>query len=141
MLTVKVIAAGKTSERWQDTACAEYIKRLGSFCRFSLVGIKEKESVLPKLPKKAYKIALCVEGTELDSPGLALLLEQTAGRGHSELVFVIGGSDGLSEAEKSACDLRLSFSRLTFPHGMIRVFLLEQIYRAFTISKGLKYHK
>jgi 23S rRNA (pseudouridine1915-N3)-methyltransferase len=141
VLTVTVIAAGKTSERWQDTACEEYIKRLGAFCRFRMIQIREGESALPKLPKKAYKVALCVEGDELDSPGLAELFDRIATRGYSELTFVIGGSEGLTEAEKSACDMRLSFSRLTFPHGMIRVFLLEQIYRAFTICKGLKYHK
>ncbi|HHW25265.1 MAG TPA: 23S rRNA (pseudouridine(1915)-N(3))-methyltransferase RlmH [Bacillota bacterium] len=141
MLTITVIAAGKTSERWQDEACDEYIKRLGAFCKFRLIQIKEGESAIPKLPAKAYKIALCVEGVELDSPGLASLIGRTASRGISEIAFVIGGSDGLTEEEKAACDLRLSFSRLTFPHGMIRVFLLEQIYRAFTIIKGLKYHK
>lgn len=141
MLTVTVIAVGKTSERWQDAACDEYIKRLGAFCKFRLFQLKEGESVIPKLPQKAYKVALCVEGVELDSPGLADMIDRTATRGLSEIVFVIGGSDGLSEEEKAACDLRLSFSRLTFPHGMIRVFLLEQIYRAFTILKGLKYHK
>lgn len=141
MLSVTVIAAGGTSERWQDTACAEYVKRLGAFCRYRLIQIKEGESALPKLPPRAYKIALCIEGAELDSPGLAELLERTATRGTSELAFVIGGSDGLTEEEKAGCDLRLSFSRLTFPHGMMRVFLLEQIYRAFTINKGLKYHK
>lgn len=141
MLTVTVIAVGKTSERWQDAACDEYIKRLGAFCKFRLVQLKEGESVIPKLPQKVYKVALCVEGVELDSPGLADMIDRTATRGLSEIVFVIGGSDGLSEEEKAACDLRLSFSRMTFPHGMIRVFLLEQIYRAFTILKGLKYHK
>lgn len=141
MLAVTVIAAGGTSERWQDEACAEYRKRLGAFCRFRLIQIKEGETALPRLPQKAYKIALCVEGTELGSPGLAAVLEQAASRGFPELAFVIGGSEGLTEPEKAACDLRLSFSRLTFPHGMMRVFLLEQIYRAFTINKGLKYHK
>jgi 23S rRNA (pseudouridine1915-N3)-methyltransferase len=141
VLTVTVIVAGKTSECWQDAACEEYIKRLGAFCRFNLIQIKEGESAIPKLPQKAYKIALCVEGVELDSPGLADLINRTANRGISEIAFVVGGSDGLTEAEKAACDLRLSFSKLTFPHGMIRVFLLEQIYRAFTIIKGLKYHK
>ncbi len=141
MLTVTVIAAGGTSERWQDDACAEYVKRLGAFCKFRLMQIKEGESALPKLPPKAYKIALCVEGDMLDSPGIAKVIENAALRGISELVFLTGGSNGLTEDEKAACDLRLSFSRLTFPHGMMRVFLYEQIYRAFTISKGLKYHK
>lgn len=141
MFSVTVIAAGGTSERWQDEACTEYAKRLGAFCKYRLIQLREGESALPKLPLKAYKIALCIEGAEYDSPGLAELFEKTALRGCSELAFVIGGSDGLTEAEKAGCDLRLSFSRLTFPHGMMRVFLLEQIYRAFTINKGLKYHK
>lgn len=141
MLSVTVIAAGDTSERWQDAACAEYEKRLGAFCKYRLIQLREGESALPKLPAKAYKIALCVEGITLDSPGLAELLDRAASRGCSELAFVIGGSEGLSEPEKAGCDLRLSFSRMTFPHGMMRVFLLEQIYRAFTICKGLKYHK
>jgi Uncharacterized conserved protein len=136
-----VIAVGGTSEHWQDEACAEYVKRLGAFCRFRLLQLKEGESALPKFPPKAFKVALCVEGAELDSPGLAELFEKTASRGCSELMFLIGGSVGLSEDEKAGCDFRLSFSRLTFPHGMMRVFLMEQIYRAFTINKGLKYHK
>jgi len=141
MIAINIIAVGDLSEKWQAEACAEYVKRLGAFCKYKLINIKEGQSVLSKLTPKAFKIALCVEGEAYDSAGFADLIDSLAVRGYSELDFIIGGSDGLSGGEKAACDLRLSFSKMTFTHGMMRVFLLEQIYRAFMINKGLKYHK
>ena len=86
-------------------------------------------------------IALCIEGEKLSSPQLAEKLEKLAGRGVSRICLLIGGSDGLPEAVKAAADYRLSMSDMTFPHHLARVMVLEQLYRAFSISAGAKYHK
>jgi len=159
LLTVKFITVGNLKESYLREAAAEYEKRLGGFCRFESVCLKEeklsdspsaaeiasalkKESVkiLAELSPRAYKIAMCIEGKQLSSEELAKKIEsvtETAG----EICFVIGSSHGLSEAVKSACDLRLSISKLTFPHQLMRVILLEAVYRALNISKGTKYHK
>ncbi len=150
VFNVTVVCVGNIKEGYLRDALAEYAKRLGAYCRFSVIELKSHESkpfevdtaeLLAKIPPKSYKIALCVEGKQLASEELAVLIDQLPGRGYSELSFIIGGSDGLDEAVKSACDLRLSFSKMTFPHQLMRVILSEQIYRAFTINHGGKYHK
>lgn len=141
MLRVSVLCQGRLKEPWYADACREYIKRLGAYCKAEVTELAEDGDVLSRIPKGAYVIALCIEGRKLSSPALAAELEKLAGRGVSRVCFLIGGSDGLPDAAKQQADLRLSMSDMTFPHHLARVMLLEQLYRAFTITAGTKYHK
>ena len=141
MLNVDVICVGSLKEDYLRAGCAEYAKRLSAYCRLNLTELKDGAPILPYLPKRAYRIALCVEGKELSSEELSALMADLPGRGYSEICFVIGPFDGLPEQVKAACDLRLSFSRMTFPHQLMRMILLEQIYRAMNIAAGGTYHK
>lgn len=159
MLNVKLICTGSLKEKYLKDACAEYEKRLGAFCKFEIAELKEYK--LPENPSeneinmalteeakrilaltspRTFKIALCVEGGQLSSEELAARIENVS-RTHSEICLIIGSSHGLSDEVKRACDLRLSFSKLTFPHQLMRVILLEALYRSFNIIKGTKYHK
>lgn len=160
MLTVTVIAVGKIKEKYFTDAIAEYSKRLGRYCKLNIVELKdeatpdnpsdkERDTVLKKegeriserIPKGAYVVALCIEGKMKNSVEFSKLLEQTAASGNSEIVFIIGGSLGIYDDIKRRADFKLSFSEMTFPHQLMRVILLEQLYRAFNISGGGKYHK
>lgn len=141
MLSVRILCVGTLKEAYLRDAVKEYAKRIGGYARLTVTETKNDRELLPLLPPKAYKIALCVEGKQLSSEELASKLEELPNRGLSEVVFVIGDSDGMGEDIKAACDLRLSFSRMTFPHQLMRVILLEQIYRAMTILNHGKYHK
>ena len=141
MLTVTILAIGNLKESYLREAIKEYEKRLTAYCRFRMIELKDNTPVLPHLPERAYRIALCVEGKQKSSEELAALIDQKATEGFSALVFVIGAFDGLAEEVKAACHLRLSFSKMTFPHQLMRVILAEQIYRAFTINAGSQYHK
>ena len=159
MLNVTLIAVGTLKEDYLRAAFAEYEKRLRAYCKFELVTIRETRlsddpgegeiaaaleeegrQILAVLPPRAYRIALCVEGKELSSAELAEKLEQI-GSSHGAVALVIGSSYGLSPAVKSGCDLRLSVSKLTFPHQLMRVILLETLYRSLSILRGAKYHK
>ena len=159
MLNVKFITLGTLKEAYLRDAAAEYEKRLGAFCRFELVQLKEErlsddpseseiknalakesEKILALIPARAYVVAMCVEGKQLTSPELAEKLEEISAR-TSDVCFIIGSSFGLSDTVKQRADLRLSVSKLTFPHQLMRVILLETVYRAFNIQKGTKYHK
>lgn len=141
MFNVTVLCVGQMKESYLQQCAAEYSKRLGAFCRLQVTET-ETDRLLPLLSQfpRAYKVALCVEGKQLSSEELAGCLETLPGRGYGGAVFVIGGFDGLPEEVKAACDLRLSFSKMTFPHRLMRIILLEQIYRAFTIINHGKYH-
>lgn len=160
MLNVTLLCVGKLKEEYWRAACAEYEKRLGAFCRFRLVEVAEErlpdnpspaqiaatveaegKRLLEKLPKEAAVIPLCIEGKEMDSPALAAYVERLTVAGTSHIALVIGGSWGLSDEVKSRAALRLSMSPMTFPHQLARVMVLEQVYRAFQISGGGKYHK
>ena len=141
MLRVSVICQGRLKEPYYIAACAEYLKRLGAYCKAEVTELAEDGDVAARIPKGAYVIALCIEGEKLSSPALAKKLEKLAGQGESRLCFLIGGSDGLPEDVKASADYRLSMSDMTFPHHLARVMLLEQLYRAFTITAGAKYHK
>lgn len=159
MMNVNFIAMGKLKESYFREACAEYQKRLSAFAR---VTVKEPAPVeLPQDPnrtqieqalereaeqirsavKGGYKIALCVEGRELSSEGLAKKLGELSTNGVSTVSFIVGSSFGLAESLKSECDFRLSMSPMTFPHSLARVMLFEQVYRAFAINHNSKYHK
>lgn len=159
MLKVKLITVGTLKEDYLRLACAEYEKRLGAFCRFESAQLKEerlpespsqneikaaldRESarIAEQIPSSAFCVALCVEGKQLSSEELAEKIEAVSLEA-SEICFVIGSSYGLSDVIKQRADLRLSVSRLTFPHQLMRVILLEAVYRAFNIQRGTKYHK
>lgn len=141
MLDITLICSGNLKEKYLREAAAEYEKRLSGYCRFNTVELRDGAPILPALPKRAYIIALCVEGKELSSEELSELIDTLPSRGHSHICFVIGPFDGLPDEVKRAADLRLSFSRMTFPHQLMRIILLEQVYRALNIAAGGKYHK
>ena len=145
MLQIKLLCHGTLKEDYLRAACAEYIKRLGAYCRFSLYEAKDDASFASYLTapaqQKDYKIALCVEGKQDSSEEFAARIEKLANGGASSILLVIGASDGIPEQLKALCQYRLSFSRMTFPHQLMRVILLEQIYRAMNINNGGKYHK
>ena len=160
MREVTVLHVGNIKDRFFADALAEYEKRLSAYCDLHSIEIKEEktpavpsdgqialaitregERILSKLPERAYKIALCIEGKELSSEKFSRLLSDTENAGHSRVVFIIGGSWGLSDTVKAACDFRLSFSPMTFPPRLMRVLLAEQLYRAYTIRAGTGYHK
>ena len=148
MLRIQLICVGRLKESYYAEACEEYAKRLGRYCALERIELPESgdvgrdgEAILKKLAPDAYVAALCVEGRSFSSPELAGLLAECAGRGRSRVAFLIGGSDGLSDEVKARADARISMSRMTFPHHLARVMVLEQIYRAFTINEGGKYHK
>ena len=139
MLNITVICVGTLKDSYFKEAAKEYEKRLSSFCTLKTIETTD-EKLNSLISPKAYKIALCVEGKELSSPELAQKIDSVTLSGKSEIQFIIGGFDGLSEQTKALCDYRLSFSKMTFPHRLMRVILLEQIYRAFTIIKNMNYH-
>jgi 23S rRNA (pseudouridine1915-N3)-methyltransferase len=158
MLNIQLICVGKMKERHYIAAAEEYIKRLGAYCRISITEVAEtplgktpseaeisaaltQEYRRMKLPSRAAIIALCIEGEKTDSEAFSEKIAGYTSQGVSHLVFIIGGSNGLSTELKRRADMRLSMSDMTFPHHLARVMLLEQLYRAFTILQGGKYHK
>ena len=158
-MTVTVISVGSLKEAYLKEAVAEYKKRLSQYAKLEDIELREERianeddraeiaraldaeaaKILAAIPDGAYKIALCVEGREMSSEALAEVVrgaQDTTGK----LALIIGSSHGLSDKVKAAANLRLSFSRLTFPHQLIRVNLWEALYRSFTIISGRKYHK
>ena len=160
MQRVTVLCVGKLKEKFYLEAAAEYVKRLQRFCKLELVELPESrlpESPSPaevqralaaeaaaireRLPKGGAVIALCIEGKPCSSVELSRRMEELAVAGKTQLTFLIGGSVGLDESLKQQADWRLSMSPMTFPHHMARIMLLEQIYRAYQIAGGAKYHK
>ena len=144
MLTISVICLGKLKEKYYIAACEEYLKRLTPYAKVAVIELAEgcsADEILKKVPNGAYLIPLCIEGEMLSSEALSEKISVISGRGVSKFAFFIGGSDGLPDAVKARGDLKLSMSRMTFPHHFARVMLLEQIYRAFQINEGGKYHK
>ncbi len=145
MIKVNVVCVGKIKEDYLRAACAEYLKRLSRFADVEIRELAEGKSPKEEAPAvlkaaTGYKIALCVEGERISSEGLAGRVKALCDAG-SEITFIIGSSCGLDGAVKRAADLRLSFSDMTFPHRLMRVILLEQVYRAFMINSGSEYHK
>lgn len=159
MTQLTLITVGTLKEDYLAAALAEYKKRLGAYCRVEEIEIKEVRianeddageieralaeegaKILSKIPKGSYPIALCVEGKEYDSESLAALLGRAADA-VGKITLIIGSSHGLSPAVKAAAKERLSVSRLTFPHQLMRVILAEALYRSFSILAGKRYHK
>ena len=140
MLGITIICVDKLREAYLREAAAEYEKRMSSYCRLKTIEVTGDSEIVSVLPLRAYKIALCIECRQLSSEEFAEKIEDIKIRGYSEIAVIIGGTDGMSEAVKSKCNLRLSFSRMTFPHPLMRVILLEQLYRALNIGAGGKYH-
>jgi len=158
MLSIIILCVGKLKERFFADAAAEYIKRLAPLCKLQIREIPEQKAgnadrsdiraalqkqgslLLQAIPDHCRVIALCIEGSLLSSQSLADYIESCAGMGESSLCFIIGGSDGLDERVKQRAHLRLSMSPMTFPHHLARIMLLEQLYRAFMIRGGSKYH-
>lgn len=159
-MRIDVIAPGKIKERYLREAIDEYSKRLSRFCTLEVIEVadertpekasraqeeqikqREGERILRHVKPGAHVVALAIEGDMPDSVELARRLADLTTHGTSHIQFVIGGSLGLAPAVLSRADAKLSFSRMTFPHQLMRVILLEQVYRAFTINAGLPYHK
>lgn len=160
MLRVNIICIGKLKEPYLRDACAEYQKRLSAFCRLEIGELpavrvpdapsdaqlaaaiaQEGQRILSRIPSGAYVYALCTEGKQQSSERFSAELQKLAVEGMSSVCFVIGGSWGLSDAVKTRAQGKLSLSQMTFPHQLARVMLLEQLYRAFEIGSGGKYHK
>lgn len=159
-MKITVLTVGKIKEKYFTAALAEYSKRLGRYCRLEIIEVqdektpdkapeainlqikeKEGERLLANMKEDAYVIALAIQGKELSSEQLAQKISQLTLNGKSHITFVIGGSLGLSDAVLKRADYQLSFSPMTFPHQLMRVILLEQIYRVFKINSGEPYHK
>ena len=146
-MNITILCVGKLKEKYWTEAAAEYRKRLSRYCTITVEELKEEnpeaegQNILKRLKKDTLVITLEIHGKALSSEELSSKLQELALEGKSDITFVIGGSDGLSEEVSRRSDLKLSFSRMTFPHQMIRIFLLEQIYRSFKIMKGETYHK
>ncbi len=160
MISVKLICVGKMKEKHYISAFDEYKKRLGAYCKFELIELSEQrlgdnpseKEILSALEKEAIEIekqipggaavcAMCIEGQMKSSTELATQLDKWMSSGKSKVCFIIGGSFGMSQSIKSKADLRLSMSKMTFPHHLARVMVAEQIYRAFSIIEGSRYHK
>jgi 23S rRNA (pseudouridine1915-N3)-methyltransferase len=159
-MKIRVICVGKIKENFYTDAVEEYSKRLSRYCKLEIVElpdektpdnasdtvnaqIKEKEGkrILGSLSDSDYVCALAIEGKMLDSVELSQFIDRLGIEGKSSIAFVIGGSLGLSDEVLSRADMKLSFSKMTFPHQLMRVILLEQIYRAYRIMKNEPYHK
>lgn len=145
MTDLKIFCVGTLKETYLRDAVAEYTKRLTPFCRVSVREFREEKGDArlneALRNEKGEKVALCVEGVQKSSEELAEWIRESEITSGGSLLFVIGGSEGLDESVKKECRLRLSFSRLTFPHQLMRVILFEQIYRAYMINHNRTYHK
>ncbi|MDE7417675.1 MAG: 23S rRNA (pseudouridine(1915)-N(3))-methyltransferase RlmH [Lachnospiraceae bacterium] len=159
-MNITFVTVGKIKEKYFRDAIAEYQKRLSKYCKLDIIEVadektpdkasemlenqvkqKEAERILKNVSENAYCIALAIDGKKRDSVNLAEHIEQLGLCGKSNLVFVIGGSLGLHDSVIQRADEKLSFSDMTFPHQLMRVILIEQIYRCYRIINGQKYHK
>lgn len=157
---IKIVAVGKIKEKYFTDAIAEYSKRLGLYTKFGIIQVadekcpdgapdavvtqikdREGKRILENIVDKDFVITLEVKGKKLSSEALADYLETLRVKGNSDITFVIGGSLGLSEEVSKRADFKLSFSDMTFPHQLMRVILLEQIYRTYKIIRNEPYHK
>ena len=156
-MNVKIVTVGKIKESYIKEAIKEYEKRLTSFCSFSIVEVSadqindealidrykknEAERILPNIKQDSFVVTLEIKGKRFSSEGFAEKIKEISNDGVKELVFVIGGANGLDESVSRRSNLKMSFSDMTFTHQMIRVLLVEQIYRAFKINANEPYHR
>ena len=159
-MNIKIIAVGKLKEKYLKQGIAEYVKRLGSYCKLEMIEfndekapenlsdkemelIKEKEGerILAKVSDQSYVFALAINGKQYESTAFADQINQLGIQGKSNITFIIGGSLGLSNQVLKRADQEISFGKLTFPHQLMRLVLVEQVYRAFRIMNGHAYHK
>lgn len=159
-MKITILCVGKVKEKFYRMAIDEYVKRLGRYCKLEIIEVadektpdnaseheetlikdKEGERILKNIRREATVIALAIEGKMFSSEQLAGKISQLAISGESHIQFIIGGSLGLSDKVLKEADLLLSFSKMTFPHQLMRVILLEQIYRSYRIIQGEPYHK
>lgn len=159
-MKISILCVGKVKEKFYRDAIDEFSKRLSRYCKLEIIEVadektveeasdteikivkdKEGERLLKNIKEDAYVICLCIDGKQLDSEELSEKMEQLAIQGKSHICFVIGGSLGLADAVIKQADYKLSFSKMTFPHQLMRVILLEQIYRAYRIMNNEPYHK
>ena len=159
-MNITVIALGKLKEKYLTEAINEYSKRISAYGKLQIIELnpvrlsdnpsqteidnallKEAEEIKKKIPNNSYIFSLCIEGKEKSSEAFAKAISDATLNGKSNIVFIIGSSFGLSPEIKNLSDFKLSFSPMTFPHQLMRVMLLEQIYRAFQINNNGKYHK
>ncbi|ALS75591.1 23S rRNA (pseudouridine(1915)-N(3))-methyltransferase RlmH [Planococcus rifietoensis] len=159
-MNISIVTVGKLKEKYLKAGIAEYAKRLGAYAKITEIEVadekapeqlseadmeivkkKEGERILAKIPQDAYVIALAIDGKMKTSEQLAKDMESLMTYGRSKVVFVIGGSLGLHDEVLKRADEKLSFSKMTFPHQLMKLILLEQVYRAFRIMKGEPYHK
>lgn len=159
-MKITIISVGKIKEKYFEDAIKEYSKRLSKYCKLNFIEVKDEKTkenassveedlvkevegkrILDKIPDSTKVIALAIEGKEYDSVGLAKQIENYRVSGTSDLTFIIGGSLGLHKTVLDRADMLLSFSKMTFPYQLMRVILLEQIYRSFRIINNEPYHK
>ena len=159
-MRINIVCVGKIKEKYLKLGIDEFKKRLSKYCKLEIIElddekapenlsdkemlmIKEKEGkkILSKIKDNSYVIALAIDGKNLSSEELAETINKLGVRGISNITFVIGGSLGLSDEVLSRADYKLSFSKMTFPHQLMRLILLEQVYRAYRINNGEPYHK
>lgn len=159
-MRITLVTVGKIKEKYLRDAVAEYVKRLGKYCKLEIIEVadektqehasetkemavrsKEGERILKHVKEDAYVITLEIQGKQISSEELADKIQGLGVQGKSHVVFIIGGSIGLGTEVLERSDYALSFSRMTFPHQLMRVILLEQIYRGFRIINGEPYHK
>lgn len=160
MINLNIICIGKLKEQYLRDACAEYTKRMQTLCKLTVTELPaeklpenpsqreidraleaEGKKIIEKIPKGAAVFAMCIEGKQRSSEELSRELDELALAGVSNAAFIIGGSFGLSDEVKAKSKYRLSMSKMTFPHQLARIMLLEQLYRAAQISLGTRYHK
>lgn len=159
-MKITILSVGKVKEKFYRDAILEFSKRLSRYCKLEIIEVadektqeeaseteirivkeKEGERLLKNIKDDAYVVCLCIDGKQLDSEELSEKIEKLGIQGTSHICFIIGGSLGLSDEVVRRADFRLSFSKMTFPHQLMRVILLEQIYRAYRIMNNEPYHK
>ncbi|CTO95656.1 TPA: 23S rRNA (pseudouridine(1915)-N(3))-methyltransferase RlmH [Streptococcus pneumoniae] len=159
-MKIKVVTVGKLKEKYLKDGIAEYSKRISRFTKFEMIELSDEKTpdkasesenqkileiegqrILSKIADRDFVIVLAIEGKTFFSEEFSKQLEETSIKGFSTLTFIIGGSLGLSSSVKNRANLSVSFGRLTLPHQLMRLVLVEQIYRAFTIQQGFPYHK
>ena len=159
-MRINIVCVGKIKEKYLKLGIDEFKKRLSKYCKLEIIELedekapenlsdkemliikaKEGKKILSKIKDNSYVIALAIDGKNLSSEELAQTINKLGVRGVSNITFVIGGSLGLSDEVLSRADYKLSFSKMTFPHQLMRLILLEQVYRAYRINNGEPYHK